>query len=47
MKAKKLIRTIKFTTRLNATERKVLNRKAKSQGVTPSALVRRYIATLA
>lgn len=47
MKAKKSIRTIKFTTRLNASERKVLNRAAKTAKVTPSELVRRFVSTLA
>jgi len=46
MKAKRNVRTIKFTTRLNEKERKNLNRNAKRKGLTPSELVRQLIATL-
>ena len=42
-KKTKVVRDNKFTTRLTIKERKLLNRKAKSNNVTPSELVRQLI----
>jgi len=46
MAKKNLVRSIKFTTRLNAQERKKLNAVAKRSKLTPSEVVRSAIARL-
>jgi hypothetical protein len=46
MAKKNVVRSVKFTTRLTATERKNLNAHAKRMKMTPSALVRRLISAI-